>query len=98
MGRVSQIVDCLINRVTAKKRFAVKRMVNKKAFQSNANCPLVDSPCFIVNRFEHVGGGAGTRQCTGGNRDTVQDPRLWTMTDRQTQLKTLPSRNFVGGL
>ena len=59
MGRVSQIVDCLINRVTAKKRFAVTQMVNKKAFQSNAKCPLVDSPCVIVNRFEHVGGGGG---------------------------------------
>ena len=29
---------------------------NKKAFQSNVNCRLADSLCFIVNKFEHVGG------------------------------------------
>ena len=29
---------------------------NKKAFQSNANRPLADSPRFIVNKFEHVQG------------------------------------------
>ena len=27
---------------------------NKKAFQSNANLPLGNNPCFIVNKFEHV--------------------------------------------
>ena len=32
---------------------------NKKAFQSNANHPLSDSPCFIVNTFEHVWEGGG---------------------------------------
>ena len=30
---------------------------NKKAFQLSANRPLSDSPCFIVNKFECVGGG-----------------------------------------
>ena len=37
--------------------------MNKKAFQSNANRSLSDSPCFIVNKFEHfvcVGGGGGS--------------------------------------
>ena len=29
---------------------------NKKAFQSNSNCPLTYSRCFIVNKFERVGG------------------------------------------
>ena len=35
---------------------------NKKAFQSNANHPLSDSPCFIVNKFEHVWEGGGAVQ------------------------------------
>ena len=32
---------------------------NKKAFQSNANRPFSDTMGFIVNKFEHVGGGVG---------------------------------------
>ena len=30
--------------------------INKKVFQSNANCPLADNPCFIENKSEHVQG------------------------------------------
>ena len=33
----------------------IKKNLNKKAFQSNANLPLGDSPCFIVNTFERIG-------------------------------------------
>ena len=46
---------------------------DEKAFQSNTNHPLSDSPCFIVklNKFEHIwgaeGGGAG-----GQHRGPVQ--------------------------
>ena len=29
---------------------------NKKAFQSNANCPLAGSPQYIMNKVEHVNG------------------------------------------
>ena len=31
---------------------SIKRIKNKKAFQSNANRPLSDSPYFMVNKFE----------------------------------------------
>ena len=41
---------------------------NKKAFQSNANHPLSDSPCFIVNTFEHVWGGKVEGPCTVRSR------------------------------
>ena len=34
--------------------------IDKKAFLSNANRPLSDSLCFIVNKFERVGGGGCT--------------------------------------
>ena len=38
--------------------------VNKKAFQSNANFPLSNSPCFIVDMFRagalHMGSGPGS--------------------------------------
>ena len=32
------------------------RFCNIKAFQSNANCPLADSPGYIVNKFGQVWG------------------------------------------
>ena len=35
---------------------------NKKEFQSTANCLPANSTCYIVNKFEHVG-GAGARPC-----------------------------------
>ena len=31
---------------------------NKEAFQSNANCPLADSPNYVVNKFENVNTGS----------------------------------------
>ena len=40
----------------------VQSLTNKKAFQSNANRPLADSPRFTVNTFEHVLRGVGA--CT----------------------------------
>ena len=43
---------------------------NKKVFQSNANCPLADSPCFIVYKFEHVQGGS--------LYSAVQVEQVWT--------------------
>ena len=39
-----------------------------KVFQSNANCLLVDSTSYIVNKVEQVGGGAVQRET----------PHLWT--------------------
>ena len=32
---------------------------NKEAFQSNAICPLADSPNYVVNKFENVNTGSG---------------------------------------
>ena len=31
-------------------------ILHKRPFQSNANCRVADSPCFIVNKLEHVWG------------------------------------------
>ena len=43
------------NKITANKFFSFRNdIINKKAFQSNANCLLADSLSFTVNRFEHV--------------------------------------------
>ena len=37
-----------------------KTISNKKAFQSNANCPLADRHTgYMVNKFEHVLGVGG---------------------------------------
>ena len=30
--------------------------VTKRPFQSNANCPVADSSCFIVNKLEQIWG------------------------------------------
>ena len=41
-------------------------MKNKKALQSNANCPLTGRcPGYIVNKYEHVGEG-GLQRAPGG--------------------------------
>ena len=42
-------------------------MLSKKAFQSNTNHTLSDSPCFTVNKFECVCGWGGADFCTGGH-------------------------------
>ena len=34
-------------------KFPVYVIINKKAFQSNANCPLDNRMGFIMNKFEH---------------------------------------------
>ena len=39
-------------------------VVNKKAFQSDSNCPLADSLHFVVNKFEHVQGMGWPGLCT----------------------------------
>ena len=77
---------------------------NKKAFQSNAHRLLSDSPCFIVNRFEReveVVQRDRSRSCTeGGGKGSapVQGPHSQnSRIERQTRLKTLLSRTFVGG-
>ena len=41
---------------------------DKNAFQLNANCPLSTSPCFIVNKFEHVHGGGALYRMESGSR------------------------------
>ena len=52
----------VLNMLYSKKYQGIK---NKKAFQSNANRPLSDSPFFMVNKFEPVRGGRSvTRACT----------------------------------
>ena len=74
---------------------------NKETFQLNANRPLPDSPGFIV-----PGMGPGPR--TGGKsrglpgtlyrgevRAGAGTPFVNKMTDRRTQLKTLPSNNLA---
>ena len=82
-----------------------------KVFQSNANCPLGDSPCFIINRFEHIRGLDSEVQveqigtCPEGlyRRDLGLGSGHCTGTltfpvGRQIdRLKTLHSRNFVSG-
>ena len=47
------------------KKIIREQIVNKKAFQLNANHPFVNSLRYIVNKFEHVGGG-GLGPCTEG--------------------------------
>ena len=40
---------------------------HKKAFQSNANCPLADNPCFLVNKWitwKYVFSKHSSRNCT----------------------------------
>ena len=37
-------------------KFHVYVIINKKAFQSNGNCPLDNRMGFIMNKFEHVQG------------------------------------------
>ena len=46
-----------VSRQTGVKTLPSLVVSNKRAFQSNANCPLVDSSCFIVKKFEDVEGG-----------------------------------------
>ena len=46
--------------------------VNKKAFKSNANGPLADSPCFLVNKFECVSNERGRGgPCTARSKFNV---------------------------
>ena len=73
----------------------------KKVFQSKANCLLPQ-----VDKLKHVcegvvpmwvGAGVGVpsrqfEQVNSGNMGTPCE-----QTDSQTQLKTLPSHNFIGG-
>ena len=70
-----------------KNRKNVKLAANKKGFWLNANCLLSDSPCFLVNKLEHVL-GRWVSPCTvmsklnkfeqtgwgWGGRDPVQPP------------------------
>ena len=55
--------------------------------------PVNSSSRFIVNKFEHVRGKGGP--CERGRAGTraLYTDSSWT--DRQTRLKTLPSRNFI---
>ena len=41
---------------------------NKKEFQSNYNRPLTDRTGYILNKFDHVGGGGGVP----GSEDPVE--------------------------
>ena len=58
------------------KKIVSEQIVNKKAFQLNANHPLVNSLRFIVNKFEHVwgaGGGGGAQALYRGRGIGQQD-------------------------
>ena len=72
-------------------RHQYARNIDKKTFHLDSNCPLADSPSFIVNKFGMVwgdgGGERGAEPCTGTPLIPV---------NRLTRLKTLHSRNFVG--
>ena len=77
---------------------------NKKAFQLNANCLLVNSTGYIVYKFDHVEGacteGAGALNGGWGEalyrgqaevRALYRNCACGGQIDRQTRLKTLPT-------
>ena len=67
---------------------------NEKAFQSNASRRMWARVLYKGVR-PCTEGGLGPWPLRGGA--LYRDPLGDRMTDRQTRLKTLPSRNFVGG-
>ena len=76
-----------------------KTSPNKKAFQSNANRPLSNSLCVILNKFERVRGTgwAGSGACMGGwwQGQVQRPPPPWTewQTDT-TENITFPQRRW----
>ena len=81
----------------------VKLVTNKKGIQLNANCLLSDSPCFLVNKLEHVL-GRWVSPCTvmsklnkyeqmgwGGEIGTLYSLPL----DRQNNRHTFPLKKRV---
>ena len=81
---------------------------NKKAFQSNANRPLADSPGDVLNKFEHIQrvGCYTVRSMLNkfdhfwrgqGQWDGEGEGVIWNLpVNRQKRMKTLSFRNFVG--
>ena len=61
-----------------RKKSSYLDVYDKKAFQSNANRPLFDSLCFIVNKFGWVGGGGGSLY------STVKVEQVWTRLEAGT--------------
>ena len=74
--------------------------INKKAFHSKANRPFADRCMgYIVHKFEQVWGYHVVSGGLGPTEYVWTGPCVVTLgqTDRQTWLKTVPSRNFIGG-
>ena len=90
---------------TAVKHFKERRFwfqyneLNKKAFQQDANRPLANRTWFIMNKFEHVGGGAKGARLGGLQYSEVQVEQVWTYGTtphcpfRQTPLSLLRQLN-----
>ena len=79
----------IVNSTPLRMSTNIQTHTQQEAIQSNSNQLFADSPCFTVNKYEHVHRRlAKLLRCT----------EKWGLqNDRYTQLKTLPLRNFVGG-